>query len=107
MFEHIGMVAGMKGVAVAEHGGRLKMYKRQDYSKSGMDFLNKRLKTPSKASAQKTTSFPRRRESIFENIKLLNKIGFLNFKMDSCLRGNDGLLVLLVVYEILQRSQAV
>ncbi|WP_199721110.1 hypothetical protein [Neisseria weixii] len=24
MFEHIGMVAGMKGVAVAEHGGRLK-----------------------------------------------------------------------------------
>ncbi len=37
----------------------------------------------------KTTSFPRRRESVFNNNKLLNKIGFLNPKLDSRLRGSD------------------
>ncbi|PJO10032.1 pilus assembly protein PilS [Neisseria sp. N95_16] len=38
----------------------------------------------------KPPSFPRRRESIFQYDKILNKIGFLNSEMDSRLRGNDG-----------------
>ncbi|WP_157798116.1 MULTISPECIES: hypothetical protein [Neisseria] len=38
----------------------------------------------------KPPSFPRRRESILEYDNLLNRKGFLNAKMDSRLRGNDG-----------------
>ena len=35
------------------------------------------------------TSFPRRRESMFEFHNRLNKKGFLRFLLDSRLRGND------------------
>ncbi|ATD65310.1 hypothetical protein [Neisseria weixii] len=44
-------------------------------------------KLPEKPLYKESTSFPRRRESIFEYGNLLNKISFLNFKMDSRLRG--------------------
>ncbi len=40
----------------------------------------------------KTSSFPRRRESKLKQHKCLFKISFLNFKMDSRLRGNDGIV---------------
>ncbi|ATD65578.1 hypothetical protein CGZ65_10425 [Neisseria weixii] len=49
-------------------------------------------KLSEKLQHREPTSFPRRRESIFEHDKLLNKISFLNFKMDSRLHGNDGRL---------------